>query len=74
MSWPRMRAAGKAGDVFSHRCDKAFFVSPFIDMRGTYHFRGKPPGERAVGAGDPRDRFEEGCFFVASHTGKTSTV
>lgn len=27
-------------------CDKEFYVSPFMDMETTYHFRIRPPGER----------------------------
>ena len=53
---------------FDHDCRKAFFVSPFIEMGGTYHFKGKEPSNRLKLV--IRETDELGCFFVASHTGQ----
>ncbi|HTY69073.1 MAG TPA: DUF1365 family protein [Alphaproteobacteria bacterium] len=40
--------AGAAADaVLRQTCAKCFYVSPFLDMPLTYHFRVAPPGERA---------------------------
>jgi DUF1365 family protein len=36
-------AAGPDGLV-RQRCDKGFYVSPFMDMETAYHFRIRPPG------------------------------
>ena len=33
-------------DVLHHRCEKQFYVSPFIAMDGEYHFRVAPPAEK----------------------------
>ena len=37
--------AGEAGDLLRHRCDKRFYVSPFIDVSGRYEFSMRPPGD-----------------------------
>ncbi|MGH1422949.1 MAG: DUF1365 domain-containing protein [Hyphomonas sp.] len=31
--------------VQKHSCDKSFYVSPFFDVSGAYHFKTLPPGE-----------------------------
>ena len=59
---------GRNREVFDHSCSKAFFVSPFIDMGGCYRFRSSPPDERFALV--IRETDDEGCFFVASHTGE----
>ena len=33
-------------EIIRQRCDKAFYVSPFIPMEATYHFRLRKPGPR----------------------------
>ena len=33
-------------EIIRQRCDKAFYVSPFIPMEATYHFRLRKPGRR----------------------------
>jgi DUF1365 family protein len=40
-------AGTTAGGVLRQSCAKCFYVSPFLDMKLTYHFRVAPPGERA---------------------------
>lgn len=40
------------GGAIHQRCDKVFYVSPFLDMDMTYEFRIVPPGERIVVAVD----------------------
>ncbi len=55
------------GPVVRQSCDKAFFVSPFIDMAQTYHFQVRPPDDRiavAIRQDDP-----EGALLYASFTG-----
>ena len=37
--------AGDTGGPISHVCDKAFYVSPFFDISGTYAFKVIPPKE-----------------------------
>lgn len=37
-----------ADTVHRHDCDKRFYVSPYIDVRGTYHFRIKAPDARMM--------------------------
>lgn len=36
-----------SSDALAHACDKKFYVSPFIHMDCTYHFRVRQPGETA---------------------------
>ena len=39
----------------SHHCAKRFYVSPFLEMDMTYHFRLAPPGDRAFISIEARD-------------------
>ena len=40
-------AAPGPDGLVRQRCDKGFYVSPFLDMETTYHFRIRPPGGQA---------------------------
>ncbi|HTO82288.1 MAG TPA: DUF1365 family protein [Methylomirabilota bacterium] len=45
---PATRDAGATADrVLRQSCAKCFYVSPFLDMPLTYHFRVAPPADRA---------------------------
>lgn len=64
-------AAGPDGLV-RQRCDKGFYVSPFMDMETAYHFRIRPPGGLA---GEPlavsiRQTDAEGPVLHASLTAR----
>ncbi len=48
-------------------CDKGFYVSPFIGMAATYHFRLAEPGERLAVL--IRQWTSEGELLIASQTG-----
>lgn len=53
-------------------CDKKFYVSPFIEMAGTYHFRLTPLAEKmglAIHQTDP-----EGPLLHASFTGRRTAL
>lgn len=41
-------ARSSESGAIAQNCDKAFFVSPFLEMGLRYEFRVTPPGERAV--------------------------
>lgn len=61
-----------SADVIRQRCDKRFYVSPFMDMALTYRFRVTPPGETLglhVEAAD-----ESGPLLFASFTGRRHPV
>ena len=49
------------------RCDKGFYVSPFMDMALSYAFRIVPPGERVSVAVDVRDA--EGVVLTTAFAG-----
>jgi len=52
---PYLGEAGNVPRVIRQSCAKNFYVSPFMDMALTYHFRVGPPGERVsvvIGAHD----------------------
>ena len=51
-----------------HAAEKAFYVSPFIDMEAAYHFTLQRPGETLELA--IRETDAQGLFFVASQSGK----
>jgi DUF1365 family protein len=55
------------GRVLHQIADKAFFVSPFIEMNCTYHFRVALPGERAAVAIAQHDR--DGLLLTAAFAG-----
>ena len=50
------------------RCDKAFYVSPFMAVDGEYHFRLVEPGAR--GSLTIRESDEEGVLLTASFAGE----
>jgi hypothetical protein len=45
----------QGGDVIQQSCPKCFYVSPFMDMAMTYHFRIVPPAARVAVAMETRD-------------------
>jgi DUF1365 family protein len=57
-----------AGGTIRQRCDKRFYVSPFMDMGLTYSFRVAVPGETASLAIDARDG--DGPLLFAAFTGR----
>jgi uncharacterized protein len=61
-------AAAKNSHVLVQRCDKNFYVSPFMDMELVYDFRVRPPGDAfsiVIQASDA-----SGPVMTACHTGK----
>ena len=59
-------------DVVRQTCDKAFYVSPFIDMGATYHFKLAVPGQCAVITIDESDG--DGPLLSASFTGRKGAL
>lgn len=55
------------GTLIDQRCEKGFYVSPFIDMAATYHFRLTEPDERLSILIRQSDL--EGELLIASQTG-----
>ncbi|WP_420405336.1 DUF1365 domain-containing protein [Nisaea sp.] len=55
-------------NVITQSCDKDFYVSPFIEMRSTYRFRLKEPGEKLSIL--IRQETPAGETLVATHTGR----
>lgn len=51
----------------AHGCDKAFYVSPFIQMAARYRFTLREPGEKLAVVIKEHDT--EGLFFIASQIG-----
>jgi DUF1365 family protein len=58
--------------VIRQSCDKKLYVSPFIAMETTYHFRIVPPTDRINVS--IRQEDAEGLFFVASFQGDRSPL
>lgn len=56
--------------VIRQSCDKAFYVSPFLPMECSYHFRMVVPGSSAIIA--IRQEDEDGLVFAASFNGHRS--
>lgn len=57
-----------AGGTILQRCEKVFYVSPFLDMEMTYDFRVEPPGETiAIGVDGSQDGSR---IITASFAGK----
>jgi len=56
-----------ASDPVFQSCDKRFYVSPFIGMAASYHFRLREPGPRLSVL--IRQQTPEGDLLVASQTG-----
>lgn len=60
-------ASPGADGTQSHTCAKRFYVSPFLDMDMTYHFRLAVPGDRAFVSIEARDA--DGPMLSASFAG-----
>lgn len=63
---------GRAEGAVLQRCEKDFYVSPFIDMAATYRFRIKRPGERLSML--IRETVGDRETLVATHTGKRAAL
>lgn len=61
-------AATPADGEFTQACDKAFYVSPFMDMDLRYQFRVRPPGDKFTIKIDTSDK--EGLVLTARHLGR----
>ena len=57
-----------ADGLVRHSVDKCFYVSPFIDMDMTYHFRIRPPGDDVAVAIHETDK--DGTLLFASFSGQ----
>ncbi|MBO6561244.1 MAG: DUF1365 domain-containing protein [Nisaea sp.] len=53
-------------------CDKGFYVSPFMEMKSTYRFRLKEPGEKLSIL--IRQETPAGETLIATHTGRRETL
>ncbi len=62
-----MPAEPDGNAVLRHRCDKRFYVSPFMEMDMQYHFRLAVPAARTFVAIEARDR--DGPVLSACFTG-----
>lgn len=60
------------GDALIQSCDKAFFVSPFIDMKARYNFRLKIPAQTLSVV--IRQQVPEGELLVATQNGKRTNL
>jgi uncharacterized protein len=58
---------GSVSRIIRQSCAKSFYVSPFMDMALTYHFRVKPPEERVSVAIETRD--DETLLMTAAFSG-----
>jgi DUF1365 family protein len=66
--WYLIRADRVAGPVVDQRCNKLFYVSPFMDMDMSYAFRVALPDERIALAIRAADK--DGLLLVAALSGK----
>lgn len=57
-----------AAETVSQSCEKAFYVSPFIPVKGRYHFKMLRPGRRVTLT--IRESDEGGALLTASFTGE----
>lgn len=62
--------ADGAAPTLTQECDKAFYVSPFIGVRGRYHFKLVRPGERLTMT--IRESDGEGALLTASFAGEAA--
>jgi hypothetical protein len=67
-----MPVENSAAGIVRHSCPKAFYVSPFIAMDAEYHFRIRPPAERAVVAIDETDA--QGRLLFASFAARRRSL
>jgi DUF1365 family protein len=65
---PTQGADDKNAPVIRQRCEKRFYVSPFMDMDMTYDFRVVPPGAMTSVVVDGSDT--DGRMITASFTGQ----
>ncbi|KAA5604560.1 DUF1365 domain-containing protein [Roseospira marina] len=65
---PPANRPGAAGVVVRQTCAKRFFVSPFIAMETTYHFKIRPPDDRVAVAIEQTDA--EGPLLHAAFAGR----
>lgn len=63
-----IRVDAPASDRIQQRCDKTFYVSPFLDMEMSYAFRVTPPHERV--AVSIRGSDKDGPLIVATLAGE----
>ncbi|MSO64968.1 MAG: DUF1365 domain-containing protein [Alphaproteobacteria bacterium] len=63
---------GQNGPVIHQECEKSFYVSPFIGMAATYHFKVRIPDERYAFA--IRETDGEGDLLYASVDGRRRTL
>ena len=63
---------GQAGAAIRQRCSKAFFVSPFNNVSGSYTFQILPPGDRVSVHIDQAD--EGGALFRAGFSGRRTAL
>lgn len=56
-----------SSEAVQQRCDKGFYVSPFIEAEATYRFRLNKPGERL--AVMIREEIESGLLLIATLSG-----
>jgi len=64
--------AEASGGVVRQTCDKQFYVSPFIAMETTYHFKIRPPDDRVAVAIQQTDA--EGTVLHASFVGRRAPL
>jgi len=62
----------REGQPITQACDKAFHVSPFINMAARYRFRLKPPGEKFSIL--IRQSLEDGETLLATHTARREAL
>lgn len=62
----------EAENAILQSCDKGFYVSPFIEMKSTYRFRLKEPGEKLSIL--IRQETPAGETLVATHTGRRAPL
>jgi DUF1365 family protein len=60
--------AASGGGLQRQRCEKRFYVSPFMEMALHYHFRVAAPGDRAIVSIEVHD--ETGPMLAASFSGR----
>ena len=67
-----IRAASDGRAVIRQRCDKKLYVSPFMEMATTYHFRVVPPTDRLNIA--IRQEDADGLLFAAAFRGSRTSL
>ena len=67
-----IKAAGDDRAVIRQRCDKKLYVSPFMEMATTYHFRVVPPADRLNIT--IRQEDADGLLFAAAFRGLRTSL